>query len=242
MLHHGVMSENTTNEFCEPASSECTEDALARTLAPYYREAIQLGFLGPREEERLRPRHFADAWGLATVISPRPGAAWVDLGSGAGLPGLPLAARYVETSFTLIDAHRRRTDWLRSVVGDLNLRNVEVVCDRLEDVGRDERFRGQFDVAVARALGRSPVVVELGLPLLRRTGALMIPRGRFEDEERQELEGCLRILRGRFVAAEPNAADPAGNGVVLVVAKVGSTPARFPRAVGVPQRVALTTS
>lgn len=242
MLHDGSMSENTTNDFFEAASAECVEDALASTLAPYYREAIQLGFLGPREEERLRLRHFADAWGLAAVISPQPGAAWVDLGSGAGLPGLPLAARYLETAFTLVDAHGRRTDWLRSVVRDLNLGNVEVVCGRLEDVGRDMHFRGRFDVAVARALGRSAVVVELGLPLLRRAGDLLIPRGRFENEERQELEGCLRVLRGKLAAVQPNAADPSGNGVVLVVAKVGSTPARFPRAVGIPQRVALPTS
>ncbi len=103
---------------------------LAR-LARAYLEAIDLGFLGPREGARLRERHIDDALGLARLREPRPGEAWVDLGSGAGLPGLPLAASYPSTTFTLVDAQRRRLEWVDRTAVALGLTNVATIHGRL---------------------------------------------------------------------------------------------------------------
>ena len=86
----------------------------AQLLEQAYAEAIQLGFLGPRERERLWERHLDDAFGLAAIRTPAPGERWADLGSGAGLPGLPLAVAHRATSFTMIDAQRRRLDWVEA--------------------------------------------------------------------------------------------------------------------------------
>src|SRR6266540_3347617 len=90
----------------ESSRSDSSESsgALADRLEGAYQEAVRLGFLGPREGSRLRSRHIDDALALAEVRSPRPGERWADLGSGAGLPGLPLAARYPDSSFTLSEA------------------------------------------------------------------------------------------------------------------------------------------
>src|SRR3712207_1025776 len=95
----------------------------AGLLEQTYTEAIQLGFLGPREQERLWERHLDDALGLAAIRRPEPGERWADLGSGAGLPGLPLAVAHRATSFTLIDAHRRRLDWIVATAARLHLTN-----------------------------------------------------------------------------------------------------------------------
>src|SRR6266536_299180 len=127
-------------------------EAVLRRLEREYLEAVERGFLGPREGARLRERHIDDALGLATLRPPMPGEQWVDLGSGAGLPGLPLAVAFPASRFTLVDAHRRRVDWVASTTAALHLANVSVVHARLEDYGRSAA-REHFDVATARALG-----------------------------------------------------------------------------------------
>ena len=148
---------------------EPDQDAL-QELEAAYGEAVRLGFLGPREGARLRERHLDDALGLVAIRSPVAGERWVDLGSGAGLPGLPLASAYPEASFTLVDAQRRRLDWVAATAARLHIENVTVVHARLEEYGQGTG-REAFDVATARALGPLPVVAELGLPLLRVGGA-----------------------------------------------------------------------
>ncbi len=121
---------------------------LADRLEAAYQEAVELGFLGPREGTRLRERHIDDALALAEVRTPQPDERWADLGSGAGLPGLPLAARYPDTAFTLIDAQQRRLSWVAATAAELGLANVTTMHGRLEDLGRGPQ-REQFDVATA---------------------------------------------------------------------------------------------
>jgi 16S rRNA (guanine527-N7)-methyltransferase len=212
-----------------------TEQTL-RQLEGAYREAVDLGFLGPREAERLRERHIDDALGLATIRAPRPGEHWVDIGSGAGLPGLPLAAAFPETPFTLVDAHRRRLDWVASVAAKLHIENVSVVHTRLEDFGHDAG-RERFDVATARALGPLPVVAELGLPLLRVGGVLLVPRGEPAAEELGRLGRAGAMLGGEVREVVPNPASPIDQvGSVVIMAKIAATSPRFPRRSGVPAR------
>jgi 16S rRNA (guanine527-N7)-methyltransferase len=211
----------------------------AAALEQVYADAVRLGFLGPREEERLWERHLNDALGLAAIRRPKPEERWADLGSGAGLPGLPLAVAYRATAFTLIDAQRRRVDWVAGTVAKLGLANVAVVHARLEDYGRGPA-RQSFDVATARALGPLPVVAELGLPLLKIGGQLLVPRGRpGSDELKQAMTAC-RQLGGRIDGVIPNPSSPIDRvGFVVMMAKIAATSPRFPRRSGVPARTPL---
>jgi 16S rRNA (guanine527-N7)-methyltransferase len=212
-----------------------TEETL-RDLGEAYVEAVELGFLGPREAERLRERHIDDALGLATIRQPRPGEHWADLGSGAGLPGLPIAVAFPQASFTLVDAHRRRLDWVASVAAELHIENVSVIHARLEDFGRDAG-RDRFDVATARALGPLPVVAELGLPLLRVGGLLLVPRGDPGEEELRRVGKAVAMLGGEVREVVPNPASPIDQvGSVVIMAKIAATSPRFPRRSGVPAR------
>jgi 16S rRNA (guanine527-N7)-methyltransferase len=204
-----------------------------------YADAVRLGFLGPREQERLWERHLDDALGLAAIRRPEPAEHWADLGSGAGLPGLPLAVAYRATTFVLIDAQRRRLDWVAATTAELHLTNVEVVHSRLEDYGRGPA-RQSFDVATARALGPLPVVAELGLPLLRIGGQLLIPRGRPDDEELDQAVAACAQLGGRIEGVVPNPTSPIDRvGYVVIMAKIAATSPRFPRRSGVPVRTPL---
>ena len=208
-------------------------------LEEAYLEAVRLGFLGPREGDRIWERHLDDAFGLAAIRSPQPGERWADLGSGVGLPGVPLALAHRTTSFTLVDAQQRRLDWVQATARKLDLANLMVVHARLEDYGHGPA-RESFDVATARALGRLPVVAELGLPLLKNGGTLLVPRGNPGDEELEEATAAAAQLGGRIDHVIPNPSSPIDRvGFVVIMAKIAATSPRFPRRSGVPARTPL---
>jgi 16S rRNA (guanine527-N7)-methyltransferase len=205
-------------------------------LEQAYAEAVRLGFLGPKELERLWERHLDDAFGLAAIRRPQPGERWADLGSGAGLPGLPLAIAHRSTSFTLIDAQQRRLDWVASTAAKLHLTNLSVIHARLEDYGRGPA-RESFDVATARALGALPVVAELGLPLLKIGGQLLVPRGQPAADELEQVALACDQVGGRLGGVTPNPRSPIDRvGFVVIMAKIAATSPRFPRRSGVPAR------
>jgi len=208
----------------------------AAVLEAAYADAVRLGFLGPRELDQLWERHLDDALGLAAIRRPQPGERWADLGSGAGLPGLPLAVAYRSSSFTLVDAQRRRLDWVATIAATLRLDNLTVVHTRLEEYGRGPA-RGSFDVATARALASLPVVAELGLPLLKTGGQLLIPRGRPDDHELEQATSACEQLGGRLAEVIPNPSSPIDRvGFVVIMAKIAATSPHFPRRSGVPAR------
>jgi 16S rRNA (guanine527-N7)-methyltransferase len=218
-----------------PALAARDQEALEQA----YAEAVRLGFLGPREQERLWERHLDDAFGLAAIRRPKPEEHWADLGSGAGLPGLPLAMAHRTTTFTLIDAQRRRLDWVAATAAELHLINIQVVHARLEDYGQGPA-RQSFDVATARALGPLPVVAELGLPLLKISGLLLVPRGQPTSDELEQAAGACAQLGGRIDGVVPNPTSPIDRvGFVVIMAKIAATSPRFPRRSGVPARTPL---
>ena len=208
-------------------------------LEEAYAEAVRLGFLGPKELERLWERHLDDSFGLAAIRRPQPGERWADLGSGAGLPGLPLAIAHRSTSFTLIDAQQRRLDWVAATAARLRLTNLTVIHERLEDYARGPA-RATFDVATARALGPLPVVAEFGLPLLAIGGQLLVPRGQPGDDELEQAAMACQQLGGTLEGVVPNPSSPIDRvGFVVIMAKIAATSPRFPRRSGVPARAPL---
>jgi 16S rRNA (guanine527-N7)-methyltransferase len=176
---------------------------------------------------------------LAEIRRPGAGERWVDLGSGAGLPGLPLALAYPRTSFTLVDAQRRRLDWVAATAADLGLGNVVVVHARLEEFGHGPD-RGSFDMATARALAPLPVVAELGMPLLGLGARLLVPRGKPGNKELDQAARALQQLGGTIDGVVPNPSSPIDQvGFVVIMAKIAATSPRFPRRSGVPARTPL---
>ena len=158
----------------------------------------------------------------------------VDVGSGGGLPGLPLKIVLPGLSMTLVEADQAKAAFLVRACAALGLRDVEVVARRAEDVGRDPTFRETFDVAVARALAPMPVLVELCLPLVRVGGRLLAQKTESEDMDRATR--AVEIMGGKLnhVVAAPSAAR--SSGTVVIVDKVRPTPPAYPRRAGVPAR------
>jgi 16S rRNA (guanine527-N7)-methyltransferase len=158
----------------------------------------------------------------------------VDVGSGGGLPGLPLKIVRPGLKMTLVEADQAKAAFLVRACAALGLADVEVLARRAEDVGRDPAYRESFDVAVARALAPMAVLVELCLPLVRVGGRLLAQKTESED-----MGGATRAIDAlggslNSVVAAPSAARDAGT--VVIVDKVRPTPPAYPRRAGVPAR------
>ena len=158
----------------------------------------------------------------------------VDVGSGGGLPGLPLKIVRPDLEVTLIEADQDKAAFLVQAAARLDLRGVEVLAVRAEDAGHNPRYREAFDVAVARALAPLPTLVELCLPLVRVGGRLLAQKTEKEDVARAAR--AVEVLGGRLGAAIGAASRARGSGVIVVVEKIGPTPRAYPRRPGLPSR------
>ena len=148
------------------------------------RDSDLLGLLGPREMPRLWSRHILNSAVVAELVAP--GKTVCDIGSGAGLPGIPMAIVLPDTRFTLIEPMERRSDWLISVVEELGLKNVEVLRARAEEVGE------AFDIATARAVSALPKLLRLCVPLVRHGGEILALKG---SKAADEIEDAKRTQK-----------------------------------------------
>ena len=180
---------------------------------------------GAKSPDELLP-HLIDSLSIGPYVRGR----YVDVGSGGGLPAIPVAlATGVEP--TLVEAVTKKAVFLRSALHELGLPG-QVLCDRAEAAGRDPVLRESFDSATARAVSSAPTVAELLLPLLRMGGVAVVQRGAMETREREALADAAPMLGGRLV--EEHRLD--GERRILIIRKEGPTPDRFPRRAGIPEK------
>jgi 16S rRNA (guanine527-N7)-methyltransferase len=158
----------------------------------------------------------------------------VDVGTGGGLPGLPLKIARPDLSVTLIEADQSKAAFLVQACAKLGLTDVEVIARRAEEAGRDDRLRESFDLAVARALAPTPVLVELCLPLVRVGGRLLAQKT--DKEEVAAAARAIELLGGSLDALVAAPSSARRSGTVMIVSKVKPTPAAYPRRPGVPGR------
>jgi 16S rRNA (guanine527-N7)-methyltransferase len=153
----------------------------------------------------------------------------IDIGSGGGLPAIPLAVAMPQVQFTLLEANDRKCVFLEHVAATLNLTNVVVAAGRAEELGHQPSLREQFDRAISRAAARPEVLLELALPFVRTGGDLV---AQVSPLDPLGLEPAARLLGG----GTPRLEHPAGGHALLVVPKLAPTPSRFPRRTGLPGR------
>jgi 16S rRNA (guanine527-N7)-methyltransferase len=158
----------------------------------------------------------------------------VDVGSGGGLPGLPLKIARPDLQVTLVESDQDKAAFLVRACAVLGLQDVEVLARRAEEVGQDPLYREAFDAAVARALAPMRVLAELCLPLVKVGGRLLAQKTDSEElnDASRAIEAMGGVLNG--VAAAPSAAR--STGTIVIVDKVRSTPPAYPRRPGVPGR------
>jgi 16S rRNA (guanine527-N7)-methyltransferase len=160
----------------------------------------------------------------------------LDIGTGAGLPGIPLKVAWPEMHVTLLESVGKKCRFLERAAGALGLDDVTVIEGRAEDIGRDPAHRETYDLAVARAVAPLPVLLEYALPALRVGGHLAAPKGSAAASELAAASAALDALGGRLDGVAPFLPPHGLPQSVVIVEKVAPTPDRYPRRAGVPSK------
>lgn len=166
------------------------------------------------------------------------GATLIDVGSGAGFPGLPLAIAQPDMQVTLLDTLAKRVGFLEAVAGELGLTNVQTLHARAEDAGHLPAMRESFDIAVARAVAALPVLCELLLPFVKVGGRMICYKGPSVQEEMEAGNAAARMLGGSMLTALPVRlpSQPEWQHCVVVSHKEAETNGKYPRRAGLPGR------
>ena len=161
----------------------------------------------------------------------------IDVGTGAGLPGIPLAVYAPHLTVTLLDALNKRVRFLTEVTAAMGLQNVRCSHARAEEAARTAEHRAAYDIVVSRAVARLPVLLEYTLPFVRVGGTLLALKGRAYAEEQKEARRAAEVLGGGRITARP-VHLPGLDDVraILTVTKERQTPAAYPRGGGAPTR------
>ena len=169
-----------------------------------------------------------------------PARTLIDVGTGAGLPGIPLAVYAPKIEVTLMDALGKRVKFLTEAAAAMELRNVRCIHARAEEAARRPEHRARYDIAVSRAVARLPVLLEYTLPFVRTGGTLLALKGRAYAAEQAEGKRAAEILGGGAISARP-VRLPGLDDVraILAVTKERPTPKGYPRRAGLPERAPL---
>jgi 16S rRNA (guanine527-N7)-methyltransferase len=161
----------------------------------------------------------------------------IDIGTGAGFPGLPIAIACPLWHLTLLDSTLKKIVFVETVVNNLNLNNVKTLTERVEKIGREHSYREVYDLALIRAVSQPSVCAEYSLPLLKIGGLAILYRGHWSDEDSRQLQPVLENLGGKLDSIH-EFITPVSNSVrnCIYLRKISSTPQEFPRSVGVPDR------
>ncbi len=189
------------------------------------------------DPEKVRVKHFLDS--LSAFVAMRNTAVErvIDVGTGAGFPGLPLKILCPQIKLTLVESVTKKVNFCQHIVDKLSLDDVEVVRERAEILGKDEGYREQYDWAVARAVALMPILMEFLLPLVRVGGRVLAMKGESGPAEAHTADRAIGMLGGHLQRLIPVTLP----GVVeqrylVVVDKIAATPEKYPRRVGVPAK------
>jgi 16S rRNA (guanine527-N7)-methyltransferase len=189
-----------------------------------------------RDAHQIRIKHFLDSLTCLSVMR-NPCERMIDVGTGAGFPGLPVKIIYPGIQLTLVESVGKKADFCRHLVKTLQLEGVQVIQERVEALGQMPNHRQQYDWAVARAVAIMPVLVEYLLPLARVGGAMLAMKGESAPAETQQAEYAIRLLGGHLRKLTPITLPTVVEQRYLVaVDKVAATPDAYPRRVGVPAK------
>ena len=192
-----------------------------------------------KDDEGIQRRHFLESAALVAILNEHglslKDRSVIDVGSGTGVPGVPLKILEPSIKLTLVEAKQRKAEYLEALLPELGFDDVTIVTRRAEEAGHNPAYREQFDYAVAKALAPLRTLVELTLPFLHMGGIVLAPKGKDADDEVKDAGVALETLKGSIRAVEViPLAEPAQK--VILVDKDLPTPPRFPRRPGMPAK------
>lgn len=212
-----------------------TTNQLAQFTA-YYEMLIetnkQLNLTAITDPHEVAVKHFVDS---LTALDDdahifKQGAKLLDLGTGAGFPGIPLAIMRPDLEIVLFDSLQKRLNFLSAVISELDLSKVTTLHGRAEDMSHDDRHREAYDLVTSRAVARLPVLLEWALPYVKQNGYMVALKGAAYEDEINEATKALTILKGNIEQVKPvQLSTLTDKRAIIYIKKTGVTPKLYPR-------------
>ncbi len=226
-----------------------TKDLIGITLTPFqislledYEQELdkwneRYSLTAIHEPEKVRVKHFLDSFSPMLVMKNTPVKKLIDIGTGAGFPGIPLKILLPDTEVVLVDSVNKKTEFCQHIIDRLKLRGITAVHDRVEHLARQEQYREQFDWAVARAVAQLATLSEYMLPFVKIGGRMLAMKGDQGPIETQKAAPAISLLGGELQHVKrltlPGVTE---DRFLITVEKKASTPEKYPRRVGVPSK------
>ena len=190
-----------------------------------------------RDSESIRTKHFLDSFSCVLAWKASPPEHLIDIGTGAGFPGIPLKILYPNLKLTLVESVGKKAMFCQHIVRVLGLEHVDVIQSRAEDLGQNPQHREKYDWAVARAVANLNVLSEYLMPFVKVGGMALAQKGESGPAEAQSAEKAMELLGGKLkqlIAVNlPGVAD---DRYLVVMEKVAATPPKYPRKPGIPMK------
>jgi 16S rRNA (guanine527-N7)-methyltransferase len=229
--------------------AQVTRDILNLTLSPAQLRAFQIyadeliawnartNLTAIIEPEAVEVRHFADSLSCLIAIKPRPGLRLIDVGTGAGFPGLPLKIVCPGVNLTLVESTGKKVEFLAHLIDKLDLSGITLINERAEALGQTAEHREHYDWVLARAVAGMRTLAEYLLPLCRVGGHCLAQKGEGAHQEVAEAQQAISLLGGRLVQLTPVEWPTVARTHYLInIEKVAATPPRYPRRPGIPSK------
>ena len=193
-----------------------------------------------RDVESIRTKHFLDSYSCVAAWKAIPPKRLIDVGTGAGFPGIPLKIVYPNMHVTLVESVGKKAMFCQHIIQTLGLEDIEIIHSRAETLGQDPAQRESYDWAVARAVANLNILSEYLLPLVKVGGTMLAQKGESGPAEAQSAEKAMKLLGGKLKQIIPvELPGVADERYLVLVDKVAATPPKYPRKAGIPMKMPL---
>lgn len=193
----------------------------------------KMNLTGIEDEKEVFIKHFLDSVSAVTKGYIQDGMSLIDVGTGAGFPGMPLKICLPELKVTLLDSLNKRINFLQEVASKLSIEDIEFIHGRAEDFGKNEDYREKFDIATARAVAGLPVLMEFCVPFIKVGGYFVCLKGPNANLELEESKKAMEVLGVEYIEKiDVKLPEIDLNHNILVFKKVKNTPSKYPRKAG----------
>ncbi len=225
---------NTTLLKTEAEKIGINLDDTALTRFDKYAEMIvetnkTLNLTAITEPDEMVYKHFIDSLSLLTVVDVKQGAKVIDVGTGAGFPGVVLLIARPDLKITLMDGTNKRLNFIRTVLDEIGL-DAEILHSRAELAGKEKAYREQFDLVTARAVANMNTLSEYCLPFVKVGGVFAPMKAAKADEELDSAKGAIKLLGGQVDKICHLDIENCGERCIIVTKKISHTPSKYPRA------------
>lgn len=213
----------------------------AQQLYDYYNMLIEknkvMNLTAITEFDEVILKHFVDSLYISEIIEMDKVESMIDVGTGAGFPGIPLKIIYPNIKVTLLDSLNKRVNFLNEVIDALGLKNIEAVHGRAEDFGKNPKYREKYELCVSRAVANLSSLCEYCMPFVNKKGMFISYKAGECEEEIEKATKAIKILGGTLEEIEEfNLLDTDISRIFVCIRKKENTPKKYPRKAGVPSK------